>query len=111
MRDVLEAIDSHPRGVDAATLGEIERYTRLFWLNTGPYNNLTAQKFVLKCTPEAFAGAARTAQANGAQLPLRRGETLDALIARLKPKVFDPAVAPTVTSQNPPSGKDILTAI
>ena len=33
----------------------IVRYTKLFWINTGPYNNLTAQKFVLECSPEAFA--------------------------------------------------------
>ena len=58
MRDVLEEILTHPAGVDPATLAEIQRYTKLFWLNTGPYNNLTARKFVLKCTPEAFAAAA-----------------------------------------------------
>ena len=43
-----------PTGIDPATLAEIQRYTKLFWLNTGPYNNLTARKFVLKCTPEAL---------------------------------------------------------
>jgi dipeptidyl-peptidase-3 len=110
MRDVLEAIVSHPNGVDSGTLSEIQRYTKLFWLNTGPYNNLTAQKFVLTCTPEAFAAAARTAQAGGARFPVQRGETLDALLARLKPMFFDPTVDPTVTSKTPPAGKDILTA-
>src|SRR6478736_5395448 len=39
MRDVLEAILTHARGVDAATLADIQRYTKLFWINTGPYNN------------------------------------------------------------------------
>ena len=34
-----------------ATLAEIERYTKLFWINSGPFNNLTARKFVLTCTP------------------------------------------------------------
>src|SRR5437867_9585147 len=118
MRDVLEAILGdvpHPelssrQPVDPATRREIERYTKLFWLNTGPYNNLTAQKFVLKCTPEAFAAAARAAQTNGAQFPLERGETLDQLLNRLKPMFFDPAVDPIVTSKTPPPGKDILTA-
>src|SRR3982751_5881725 len=80
MRDVLEAIVSHPSGIDSGTLSEIQRYTKLFWINSGPYNNLTAQKFVLTCTPEAFAGAARTAQTSGAQFPLARGEALDALL-------------------------------
>src|SRR5687767_8478670 len=69
MRDVLEEILTHADGVEPATLAEIERYTKLFWLNTGPYNNLTARKFVLKCTPQAFALAAEHAQKNGAVFP------------------------------------------
>ena len=64
MRDVLEAILTHPSG-DAATHAEIQRYTKLFWINTGPYNNLTARKFVLTCTPEQFAAAAHAAAAQG----------------------------------------------
>src|SRR5215204_6146929 len=35
MRDTLEAIVTHPAG-DAATHAEILRYTKLFWINTGP---------------------------------------------------------------------------
>src|SRR6478672_8059187 len=59
MRDVLEAIVSHKSAVDPSTFADIESYTKLFWLNSGPYNNLTARKFVLTCTPEAFATAAQ----------------------------------------------------
>ena len=44
MRDVLEEIITHPDGIDPATLAEIQRYTKLFWINTGPYNNLTARE-------------------------------------------------------------------
>jgi dipeptidyl-peptidase-3 len=110
MRDVLEEIVTHAAGIDAATLAEIERYTKLFWLNTGPYNNLTARKFVLKCTPDAFAAAAAAAAKNGARFPLQRGESLDAMLARLKPLFFDPAIDPIVTSKTPGPGKDILTA-
>src|SRR6266487_4224052 len=40
MRDVLEAIVTHAGPIDPATRGAIERYTKLFWINTGPYNNL-----------------------------------------------------------------------
>src|SRR5437868_6058095 len=85
MRDVLEEIITHGAGIDAATREEIVRYTKLFWLNTGPYNNLTARKFVLKCTPEQFAAAATAAQAAGARFPLAAGETLDALLTRPRP--------------------------
>ena len=45
------------QGVDAAVLAEIQRYTKLFWLNNGPYNNLTARKFVLKITPQQLGSA------------------------------------------------------
>ena len=110
MRAVLEAIVAHPQGVDAATLGEIQRYTKLFWINNGPYHNLTAQKFVLRTTPEAFAAAAKSAAQAGARFPVARGESLDALLTRLEPMFFDPKVDPIVTNKNPGPGEDILTA-
>jgi dipeptidyl-peptidase III len=108
MRDVLEEIVTHPTGVDAATLAEVQRYTKLFWLNTGPYNNLTARKFVLKCTPAAFRAAAAAARKDGATFPLKKDETLDALLARLEPMFFDPAFEPIVTNKTPGPGRDIL---
>jgi dipeptidyl-peptidase-3 len=110
MRDVIEAIVSHAAAVDRDTLAAIEHYTKLFWINTGPYNNLTARKFVLTCTPEAFAKAARDAAGAGARFPLQPGETLDAMLERLHPLFFDPNVDPTVTSKTPPAGHDLLTA-
>jgi dipeptidyl-peptidase III len=110
MRDVLEAIISRPEGGDPDTLAEITRYTKLFWINSGPHNNLTARKFVLRCTPAAFAGAARAAERAGARFPLGPGETLDQLLARLQPLFFDPAVDASVTNKTPPPGDDILAA-
>src|SRR6266699_4251548 len=38
MRDVLEAIVSHPDRIDRTTLSEVRRYTKLFWIHNGPYN-------------------------------------------------------------------------
>jgi len=108
MRDVLEEIITHPSGVDPATLAEIERYTKLFWLNTGPYNNLTARKFVLETTPEAFAAAAAAAASAGATFPLQDGETLDAMLARMRPYFFDLEFDPIVTSKTPGADRDIL---
>ncbi|MBI2833875.1 MAG: peptidase M49 [Acidobacteria bacterium] len=108
MREMLEAILTHKDGVDPATLAEIHRYTKLFWLNTGPYNNLTARKFVLKTTPAAFVQAAKAAETAGARFPLKGGETLDALLTRLEPMFFDANVDPIVTNKTPGAGKDIL---
>ena len=114
MRQVLEAILSHSAGVDPATLAEIRRYAKLFFLNTGPYNNLTARKFVLDCTPDALAAAAAQAAKNGATFPATTADrttpdaALAALLTRLRPMFFDPAFEPMVTKKTPEAGKDIL---
>ena len=110
MRAVLEAVLTHPQGVDPSTLAAVQTYTKLFWINNGPYNNLTARKFVLKAKPETFAAAVQTAVNAGATVGLPAGETLDAMLARLAPMFFDPAVDPIVTNKAPGPGKDILLA-
>jgi dipeptidyl-peptidase-3 len=110
MRDVLEEIVTHPRGIDEAVLAAIWTYTKLFWINTGPYNNLTARKFVLRTPAEAFAAAAEQAGRNGARFPLRAGESLGDLLARLHPCFFDAEFDPIVTSKTPGAGRDILQA-
>jgi dipeptidyl-peptidase-3 len=110
MRTVLEEVITHAAGVAAETLAEIQRYTKLFWLNTGPYNNLTARKFVLRCTPGAFVEAATAAAKAGAAFPRRPGESLAAMLARLEPLFFDQDLDPSVTNKTPGDGKDILTS-
>jgi dipeptidyl-peptidase-3 len=110
MRDTLEEILTHADGIDSGTLAEIQRYAKLFWINTGPYNNLTARKFVLKTAPEAFASAAAIAARNGATFPLRPGESREEMLSRLERCFFDPEFDPIVTSKTPGSGRDILQA-
>jgi dipeptidyl-peptidase-3 len=110
MRALIEAVVAHPQGVDAATLAQVQRYAKLFWINNGPYNNLTAQKFLLQSTPEAFAAAVKASVKSGASVTPPGGESLDAMLMRLNPMFFDAAVDPIVTAKTPPPGKDILTA-
>jgi len=110
MRRVLEAIVSHPTGIDPAALAEIQRYTKLFWINSGPYNNLTARKFVLKTTPQALSAAARAAAGAGATFPTQPNESLDQLLTRLGPMFFDANVDAIVTNKTPGPGKDILSS-
>ncbi len=110
MRDVLEEIITHPENVEPQTLAEIQRYTKLFWINTGPYNNLTARKFVLKCTPEALTAAAQAAQKGGARFPIRGEESLEGMLKRMQPLFFDAKVDPIVTNKTPGQGKDILSS-
>ncbi len=110
MRGVLEEILIHGEAVPADVLAAIRRYAKLFWINSGPHNNLTARKFVLTCARDAFHAAAHAAERAGARFPLRRGESLDALLARLDGPFFDPAVDTMVTNKTPADGRDILSA-
>jgi dipeptidyl-peptidase-3 len=109
MRTILEGILRAARtdasAFDAATLAEVRRYTKLFWINTGPYNNLTARKFVLKCSPEALAVAAEQASLAGAlSLPAPLPDTLE----RLRSAFFDATDEVLVTNKTPGDGRDIL---
>ena len=110
MRAMIEAVLRYPDGVDEHALGEIRRYAKLFWINSGPYNNLTARKFVLNLDRDAFARALKAASAGGARLPLRDGETIEQLVERHAPMFFDPAFDPSVTHKTPGAGRDILQA-
>jgi dipeptidyl-peptidase-3 len=110
MRDILEEILTHADGVAADTLQELTRYTKLFWINTGGYNNLTARKFVLALSEDALAAAAEIAAANGARFRLQPGESVRDLVARYAPMFFDPAFDPMVTCKTPGQGRDILEA-
>lgn len=110
IRGLLEALITHPEGIEAGTLAEITRYTKLFWINTGPYNNLTARKFVLELDRERLTEACEIAARHGARFPLEAGEPLTELVGRLAPMLFDPAVEPMVTNKTPGEGRDLLAA-
>ena len=110
MREILEEILTHPDGIDPDTLAEIRRYTKLFWIHSGPHNSTTSRKFVLRCAPAAFQSAAESAAANGARFPLEPGESLGAMLTRLGPAFFDGSVDSHVTNKTPDGGRDILAA-
>jgi len=110
MRTLLEAMLTHGRSIAPSALDEIRRYTKLFWINSGPYNNITARKFVLRLAPEELHAAAVAAAEAGAVLPGRPAESLGATIDRLAPMFLDPSIDPAVTSKTPGPGRDILAA-
>jgi dipeptidyl-peptidase-3 len=110
MRRTLEALLTHADGIDAMVRDELRRYTKLFWINTGPYNNITARKFVLRLEAQQLREAVHAAARAGAVLPRRAGETLDQFAARMSPLFLDASVDPVVTSKNPAEGRDILEA-
>ena len=106
MRDILEEIVAHRDGIPAQVLAELTRYTKLFWINTGPYNNLTARKFVLDLSTRRARWPPRehAARERRAVPAWPRARSLDDLIARYAPMFFDLAVDPMVTCKTPGRG-------
>jgi dipeptidyl-peptidase-3 len=108
IRHLLEQIVRHPDGVPADTLAEITRYTKLFWLNTGPYNNLTARKYLLNLDRKRLIEAMEVAAINGADFRLEQDETIAKRVERYARMFFDPDFEPMVTCKTPGDGMDIL---
>lgn len=108
MRAVLEAILTHGQNIERRVREELRRYTKLFWINSGPYNNLTARKFLLKLTKEQLIAAMEVAAANGARFDRENGASIAQLVDRYAPMFFDPAFEPMVTFKTPGPGQDIL---
>jgi dipeptidyl-peptidase-3 len=104
------AAELSAEGLEPATVVEIRRYARLFWIHSGPFNQLTSRKFVLRCPPQQFAAAVKAAEKRGARLPNREKETTDQLLARVNRVLFDPAFDSVCTNKTPGEGKDILLA-
>ncbi|HEX9613978.1 MAG TPA: peptidase M49, partial [Bacteroidota bacterium] len=100
MRNILEGIVTHPNGVPGEVSQPILTYTKLFWINNGPYDNITSKKFVIACTPEQLTSAAQQALQNGAGLGLGN-ESLESKLDRLGPMFLDPAIEPMMTNKTP----------
>jgi len=108
IRRLLEQVLRHPSGVPEPTLKELTRYTKLVWLNTGPYNNLTARKFLLNLDSKRVIEAMEIAQANGARFDLADGETIEKRVETYARVFFDPDFEPMVTCKTPGDNQDIL---
>ena len=108
LRAALEGVLTHARGLPAHVVDEVRRYTKLFWINSGLHNGVTARKHLLRLTTDEWVRAVRAAGDGGAPLVLCEGETPAQLALRLAPVVFDPAVDPILTQKTPGEGRDFL---
>ena len=108
MRRLIEQIVRHPARVPAETLAEITRYLKLFWINTGPYNNLTARKFLLNLDRRRIIEAMEMAAADGADFAIEDGETFQQRVEKYARMFFDPDFEPMVTFKTPGEDQDIL---
>lgn len=99
MRRLLEEALRHPDNFAPEVLSEIRRYTKLFWINSGPYNNLTARKFTLRAEVRDVLRGTYPFSTAFQQL----GTGLE-----LEKAFFEADWEPMVTNKTPGAGKDIL---
>ncbi len=104
---MLESCFAHSDGLDPAVRAALHEHLKLIWLHHGPYHHHTHAKFTpSRLTPAMLATAATHAASRGAAMPVRAGESLETLLARLQRSIFDPDYEPVQTNQS--SGVDIV---
>lgn len=75
-----------------------EVYLKRVWFANGIHHHYGEDKFIPGFSEAFFDTAVRSVDAS--LLPLKAGETVDTLLARLKPVIFDPTVMPKRTVQS-----------
>src|SRR5947209_10762963 len=106
---ILDAVVSHPQGVNPQALPKIVAFTKLFWANKGNHNEMTAQKFLPECSFPELKNAALQARRNGALQEFSE-TALAKELDDLKASLFDPDFEPMITAKSPKGGMDILQA-
>ncbi|MCJ7581903.1 MAG: dipeptidyl peptidase 3 [Candidatus Aminicenantes bacterium] len=80
-------------------------YTKRVWFSNGIHHHYSTDKFLPGFTPEYFASLIK--ESEGVEFPLGQNNSLDELIAFLRPILFDPDVDAKKVSQDPT--KDLVT--
>jgi len=99
MRDAIEALFDARDSLDPVVAAAVAQYTKLFWINSGPYEHLTSRKFTLEISREQLLGALRTV------IP-----SPEAFVEAYARDFLDESYRPMVTSKTPAPGQDILAA-
>ncbi len=93
VRHTLEAVvTSYPGERNSEAFQSLTRYLKRVWFSNGVHHHYSSKKFLAEgVTPSEFADFVKKSDAK--KLPLAEGESVDALIAKLTPVLFDPNVA------------------
>lgn len=99
IRRTLEAVYLYGK-VDksSADYQAFEVYMKRVWFANGIHHHYGEDKFIPGFSEAFFDAAVRSVDVS--LLPLKAGETVDTLLARLKPVIFDPTVMPKRTVQS-----------
>lgn len=99
IRRTLEAVYLYGKiDKSSADYQAFEVYLKRVWFANGIHHHYGEDKFIPGFSEAFFDAAVRSVDTS--LLPLKAGETVDALLARLKPVIFDPSVMPKRTVQS-----------
>ncbi len=105
IRRTLEAVYINYKGDrKSEEFAQLTTYLKRVWMGTGIHHHYSEDKFVPGFTAAFFKKAVKSIDAK--KLPLSKGETVDALITKLTPVIFDPTVYPKRTNQA--AGVDLI---
>nr|WP_245544433.1 dipeptidyl peptidase 3 [Paludibacter propionicigenes] len=105
IRRTLEAVYINYKGDrKSEEFAQFTTYLKRVWMGTGIHHHYSEDKFVPGFTAAFFKKAVKSIDAK--KLPLSKGETVDALITKLTPVLFDPTVYPKRTNQA--AGVDLI---
>ena len=105
IRKMLEAVYTDPSvNHETDNFRALEVYLKRIWFSNGIYHHYGTEKFQPDFTADYLRSLLQ--QVDVRKLPLRDGETLDALCDELFPVIFDPTVLPKRV--NKADGEDLL---
>lgn len=98
IRRTFEAVYENYKGNrESDEFGQFTTYLKRIWMANGIHHHYSEDKMTPKFTAAYFAEVVKSI--DPAKLPLQKGETVDQLIKKLTPILFDPTVFPKRTNQ------------
>ncbi len=105
IRRTLEAVyENYGGDRSSADFKALETYLKQVWMGNGIHHHYSMDKFVPAFSQAFFAQAVQGIDPT--KLPLAEGETAQALVEKLTPVIFDPAVMPKRVNQA--AGQDLI---
>ncbi len=98
IRKTLEAVYLNYKGDRKTTeFEQLSTYLKRVWMGNGIHHHYSEDKFIPEFTAAYFEKAVKSIDDN--KLPLAKGETVEKLISKLTPILFDNSVFPKRTNQ------------
>jgi dipeptidyl-peptidase III len=105
VRRTLEGVVKGYKGDrNAAAYADFMIYAKRFWFSNGIHHHYAELKFVPTISKEYFANLVKNTPKKN--LPLKKGQSVDAFLAFITPIIFDPAIASVKANQA--AGADVI---